>query len=105
MTKELPVFAVNRNEIFRSHELQQDFHFFLTGVSGDVNRRRAATLVIHQYAAAEEMVNHPEYRFFVSGNDARRQNYRIVFRDAHEPVVIHGYARKRRKWLRLRSAG
>ena len=54
MAEQLPVFAVNRDEIFRPHQLQQDFHFFLAGVAGDVDRRGAAAFVIHQHAAAEE---------------------------------------------------
>ena len=50
------------------------------------------------------MIDHAENRFFVSGNDARRQNDGVVFVDAHQPVIIDGDARKRGHRLGLRPA-
>ena len=50
------------------------------------------------------MVQHPEDGFFVSGNDARRKNYRVVRVHAQQPVIVHRDARKRRHRLGLAAA-
>ena len=89
VAEKLPVFAVHRNEILGPHELQQDFHFFLARVAGNVNRRRAPAFVVDQNAPAEEMIDHPEDRFLVSGNDSRGQYDGVVFGDAEQPVIVH----------------
>ena len=105
VAEELAVFAVNRDEIFRAHQLQQDFHFFLAGVAGDVDRSGAPAFVIDQHAAAEEMINHAEDGFFVAGNDARGKNYGVVFGDAQQAMIVHRDARESGHRLGLRAAG
>src|SRR6202035_1512991 len=37
VTEEMSIFAVNGNEIFGFHQLQDEFLFFLARVAGDVN--------------------------------------------------------------------
>ncbi len=105
VTEKLPVFAVHGDEIFRLHKLQQDFHFFLAGVAGHMNRRGPAAFVIDQHAPAEEMIDHAKNILLVTGNDSRGQNHGIVFGDVHQAVIVHGDARKRGKRLGLRSTG
>jgi hypothetical protein len=73
-------------------------------MAGNVDRRRASTLVINQDAAAEEMVDHAEDGFFVAGNDAGGKNYGVVFGDAKQAMIIHRNARERGHRLGLRAA-
>ena len=87
------------------HELQQDFLFFLAGMPGNVDRRRAPAFVIDQNAPPEKMIDHAKNGFFVAGNMARRKDNRVVFGDAHQAMIIHGDARHRGKRLGLRAAG
>src|SRR5260221_5417752 len=49
------------------------------------------------------MIEHAEDGFFVSRDNARRENYRVVLVDRDEAVIIHGDAREGRHWLRLRA--
>ncbi len=71
MYAQLAVLAVDRNEIARLHQIDDQLQFFLAGVPAYVDGRRAAIVINHVGFAAEEMVNHPVNAFFVSGNNAR----------------------------------
>src|ERR1700686_3186617 len=71
---ELPVFTVDRNEIFRPHQVDDELQFFLAAVTAHVNRRGRALVVDDERSAAEQVVHHAVDGFFVAGNDARRQD-------------------------------
>ncbi len=103
VAEQLAVFAVDRNEVARAHEIQQQFLLFLAGVAGNVDRA-AVIVVIHQGALAEHVVQHPEDGFFVAGNDARGEDHRIALIEREQAVVIHGDARKRGHGLGLAAA-
>jgi hypothetical protein len=75
VAEEMAIFAVNGDEVFRFHELQDELLFFLAGVAGDVNGA-GGIVVIDQGAAAEHVVEHAENGFFVSGDDAGGDDYR-----------------------------
>src|SRR5882672_10966439 len=104
VAEKMPKLAVNGNEIFRLHELQQEFLFFLARVTGNVDDSRGI-IVINQRAAPEHVVQHAENGFFVSWNDARGENDAVVFVHGDEAVIVHGDARERRHRFGLRSTG
>src|SRR5713101_3500385 len=104
VAEELPVLAVNRNEITRPHELQEQFLLFLAAMPGNVNRS-GAVVVVDQRAPPEHVVQHAENGLFVSRNDASRQNDRVVFLDGDETVIVHGDAGERGHRLGLAAAG
>src|SRR6266566_8248414 len=104
VTKQMPVFAMNGDEVARANELENKLLFFLAGVAGNVNDA-AAIFVIDQGAAAEHVVQHAEDGFFVAGNDARGKNDRVVLLDRDPAVIVHGDARERRHRLGLAAAG
>ena len=89
MAKQLPIFAVNRYEVARAHQVQHQLLLFLAGVPGNV-QQAAAVVVIDQRLAAVHMIEHAENRFFVAGNDARRQDHGVLRIHAEQPVIIHG---------------
>src|SRR5262249_48628251 len=62
---ELAVFPVDRNEIARFDQIDDELELFLTGVAGNVDRRAGAVFVDHVGFAAEEVVDHPVNRLFV----------------------------------------
>src|SRR2546425_6004531 len=103
VTKQMPVFAMNWDEVARSNELENKLLFFLAGVAGNVNDP-AAIFVIDQGAAAEHVVEHAEDGFFVAGNDARGKNDRVVLLDRDPAVIVHRDARERRHRLGLAAA-
>src|SRR6267378_4111652 len=102
VAEKMPVFAVYGNEIFRLHELQQEFLFFLACVTRNMNRARGI-IVVDECAAPEHMVQHPENGLFISGDDARRKNYAVVFIHGHKAVIVYGNSRERRHRLGLAS--
>ena len=75
--RHLPVFAVHRHEIARTHQVQNQPQFFRAAVSGHVDRRIHGA-VDHVRAALGEVVDHPVNGFFVSGNDARAEDHRVA---------------------------
>ena len=67
---ELAVLAVNRDEIARTHQVDDEPQLFLAGVSADVYRRRGTVVVNDVSIAAEEVVDDSIDRLLVAGNDA-----------------------------------
>ena len=104
VAEKVPVFAVNRNEIFRLDQLQNQFLLFLAGVARNVNQA-ARIVVIHQRAPAEHVIEHAKDGFFVARNDARGKNDRVIFIDGNVAVIVHGNARERGHRLGLAAAG
>ena len=101
---QLPVLAVDRNEILRLHQVDDQLQFFLAGVSADVDRRRGAVFVNHVRLAAEQVVDHAVDGLLVAGNDARGEHDRVAFLDFGVLVIVDGGARERRHGLALRAA-
>src|ERR1700719_303603 len=100
----MPIFAVERNEIFRLAELQQDFLFFLAGVAGNVNRGRTSAFIVDENAAAEEVIDHAENSLFISRNLAGRKYDCVVFGDGEEAMIIDRNAGHCRQRFGLRAA-
>ena len=71
MQLELAVFAVNRNEVLRLDQVDDQLQLFLAGVSADVYRRRGAVVVNDVRVAAEKVVDDAIDRLLISGDDAR----------------------------------
>ncbi len=69
-----------------------------------MQRRASAIVVVNQCATAKHVVNHSEDRLFVSGNDARGKNHRVIFIHGEKAVVIDRDARKRTHRLGLAAA-
>src|ERR1700674_4913875 len=89
MQLELPIFAVDGDEIFRPYQVDDELQFFLAAVSADVDRRGRAVVVDDEGFAPEQVVHHAVDGFFISGNDARRQHDGIAFFDFRVLVVVH----------------
>src|SRR4029077_4901667 len=87
VAEKMAIFAVNGDEVFRFHELQDKLLFFLAGVTGDVNGA-GGMVVIDERAAAEHVVEHAENGFFVSGDDAGGEDDGVVFVDGDEAMII-----------------
>src|ERR1022692_627133 len=99
---ELPELAVDRHEVPRPHQVQDQLHFFHAGVPGNVHRWIHAA-VQHVGPAARHVVDHAEDALLVARDDARAQHHRVAFFHRDVLVVIHGHARKRRHGLALRA--
>src|SRR3989454_10405061 len=93
MAEEMSKLTMNGNEIFRLHEVQQKFLFFLARVTGNVDDS-CRIIVINQRTAPEHVVQHAENGFFISGNDARGENDAVVFVHGDEAVIVYGNARE-----------
>ncbi len=104
MQLQLPVLAVDGNEIFRLHQIDDQLQFFLAGVPADVDRRRSPVFIDHVRLAAEQVIDHAVDRLLVAGNDARREHDRVALLDLGVLVVVHGRARQRRHGFALGSA-
>ena len=100
VAEKLAVFPVNGDEVLRADQIEHQLLLFLAAVAGDVNRPRAV-VVIDQGAAAEHVVEHPENRFFIPRNNARRKDDGVALVHAQQTVIVHGDARKRRHGLGL----
>src|SRR3989442_9613901 len=68
VAKQMPVFAMNGNEVARANELENKLLFLLAGMAGSVNDP-ATIFVIDQGAAAEHVVAHAEDGLSVAGPD------------------------------------
>ena len=99
--RELPVFAVHRDEEPRLHQRQHQLQLFLAAVPGHVHVLDA--LVDHLGAAAGQVVDHAADRPLVAGNRSRGQHHRVVGADLHVPVVVDRDARQGRHRLALRA--
>jgi len=101
---ELAVFAVNWDEIARLDQVDDEFEFFLAGVTGDVDRRACAVFINDVGLAAEEVVDHPVNRLFVAGDDAAGENDGVSLFDFRVLMVVDGGAAERGHRLALRPA-
>src|SRR5262249_20781121 len=68
MTMQLPVRAVNRNEVSRLHKGRHQLQFLFARVSTHVYRRLASVRIIDFRVPPVEMVHHPADGSFVAGN-------------------------------------
>ncbi len=103
VAEKLAVLAVERDEIFRADEIEEEFHFLLASVAGNVDRSGAAAFVVDQGLAAEEMIDHAEDGFFVAGNDAGGKDDCVVLLDTEKTVIVDGDAREGGHGLGLRA--
>src|SRR5262252_7472972 len=104
MQLELAVFAMDRDEVFGPHQVDDELQFFLAGVSAYVDGRIRAVLVNHERFAPEKVIDHAIDRLLVSGDDARREHHRVSLFDPRVLVVVDRGARKGRHWFALRAA-
>ena len=100
--RHLPVFAVDRHEIARAHQIQHQPQLLRAAVAGDVDRR-VHRAVDHVGAALRDVVDHPVDAFFVSGDDAGAQRDGIAGLDRKMLVIVDRHARQRRHRLALRA--
>ena len=98
----LPVFAVNRQEKARPHQVQYQPQLFRAAVSGDVDRRIHGA-VNHVRAAFREVVDHPVNRLFIARNNACAQSHGVAGLNGQVLVIIHRDARHGRHRLALRA--
>ena len=92
---QLPVFAVDGDEILRFNQVDDQLQLFLAGVPADVYRRLRTVVVNDMRVAAEEVVHHAIDGFLIAGNNARREHNGIARLNARVLMVVHGSARER----------
>src|SRR5437764_39476 len=71
MQPELPIFAMDRNQVTRLHQVHNQLQFFLAGMAAHMYGRRRSIFVNHIGLPPEEVVNHAVDGLLISGNDAR----------------------------------
>ena len=96
MLMELPILAVDGNEILGSNQIEHEPQLLGAGVPGDVDGRLAPVVVMDAGAAAIKVVNHAEDGLLVTGNDARGNDDFVVGLNREPAVVVHGHAGERR---------
>ncbi len=95
------ILAVDRDEVFRPHEVEHQQQLFLRGMSRDVGV--AARSVDHVGADAIEVVDRLCDRLLVAGDRRRRDHDRVARHDLELLVVAHREAAERRHRLALRT--
>src|SRR5690242_11795697 len=103
MPEEMAILAMDRHEIFRLHELQNQLLLFLAGVTRNVNYA-SGIVVIHQRSAAEHVIEHSKDGSLIAGNDARGKNHAVVFVHRNVAVIVYRDTRKGRHRLGLAAA-
>src|SRR5205085_8431164 len=93
---ELAIFAVDRNEVARLDQIDDELELFLAGMAADVNGRAGAIFIDDVGAAPVKMIDHAIDAFFVAGNDARGEHDGIAIFDAGVLVIVDGGAGERR---------
>ena len=101
---ELPVFAVNGDEVARLDQIDDELEFFLAGVSADVDRRRSAVFIDDVSLAAEQVIDHAVDGFLVAGDDAAGEDDSIPLFNFGVLVIVDGGAGERRHRLALGAA-
>src|SRR5579871_114922 len=101
---QLAEFAVDRNEIARLHQVDNQLELLLAGVAADVYRGVRTVLVDDVGVTAEEVVDHAVNSFLVARNDAGRKHHRVADFDLGVLVVVHRGAGERRHGLALGAA-
>ena len=91
---EHPVFAVHGHEVARPGEGQHPSEIVLAGVTGDVQAGIARR--VDARPAPAHVVDHVADLTLVAGNDARRQDHRVVRAHMDGAVVVHGDTGERR---------
>src|SRR5262249_7707416 len=97
------IFAVDRDEIARLDELQDQLLLFLAGMAGNVNGS-SGIFVVNERATAEHVVEHAADGFFVARNDSRGKKDRVVLFDGCEAMIVDRDSRERRHGLGLTAA-
>ena len=102
MLRHLPVFAMQRDEIPRPHQVQNQLQLFHARVPGNVYRRIHRT--INQIRPTlGHVVHHPVNRFLIARNNTRTQHHRVAALHRQALVLIHRHARQSRHRFALRS--
>src|SRR5207237_3426763 len=96
----LAEFAVDGHEETRANQVQHQFHFFHTGMAGNVEGR-VHVPVQDIGAAPRHVVDHAEDGLLVAGDDARAEHHGVALFHRDMFVVVHGHARERRHRLAL----
>src|SRR5438876_2957824 len=104
MQLQLPVLAVDRNEVFRFDQVNDQFQFFLAGVAAHVNWWRGSVFVDDVCLAPEQVIDHAIDRLLIAGNDAGGKHNRVAFFDLGMFVIVYGSTRQRRHRFALCAA-
>ena len=104
MLPQKTVVAVNRNEEFWPHQVDEQPHLLLAAVAGDVNQSVLAVVVNHVGLAAAQVIDHAKNSLLVAGNNARAQHHRVAGLNVRVLVVVHRGAAQCAHRLALRAA-
>ena len=100
---QVPVFAVDRDEEARPHQVEHQLQLLLAGVTGDVHL--GDLLVNDLRTAPVEVVDQIGDGLLVAGNETGRENHRVAPFQLDLLVVVHGDPRERRHRLPLGTGG
>src|SRR5439155_17228342 len=92
---EMAVLAVDRDEVSRPDEVQDELQLLLRGVARHVHPRDP--VVVDDRAAAVEVVHEARDRALVPGDDARGKDHRVARREPYELVIVHRDPDERRR--------
>ena len=102
---ELPIRAMNRNEVSRFDQSHDQLQLFFAGMAAHMDGRLTAVRIIDLRAPAVEVIHHAADRALVAGNLAGRKNDGITLLDLEILVIVERQPRQRRHRLALASAG
>ncbi len=90
MLGQLPVLAMDRQEVLGADQVQDQLQLFRAGVPGDVDGR-VHRAVDHVGPAPREVIDHAIDRLLVAGNDARAENHGVARFHREVLMVVHGH--------------
>ena len=82
MPPKLPVLTVDRHKVLGPDDVQHQLQFFRAAMSGDVDGRLAAIVVMHSRPAPVKVIEHAEDGLLVAGNHPGAQHHFIAGVDA-----------------------
>ncbi len=103
MARQLPVLAMDRHEIARTHERQHELQLLFAAVPG--NMHVLEPLVDHLGAASGDVVDHSSDGFFIPRDGTCREHHGVARSHFHVAVIVDADAGQRGVRFALRSCG
>ena len=98
--RQLPVFAVNRHEVARADQIEDQLQLLAAGVAGNM-QARAHIAIEHLRAASVQVIDHLEDRTLVPGNHLGAKGHDVAVFNVDQVVLADSGASQRRTRLAL----
>src|SRR6266702_1289531 len=102
MQDKLAIFAMNRQNVGWSQQIQHQLQFFLGRMTGNVYIGNC--LVIHFSSLAKKVIDGAVDHFLVARHRCSRENNRIILLNAHQSVILVSNACESRGWFSLATS-